>query len=471
MALTVKAYLKRGENVGKEIRRFSVDPTVAANYEYMSKKVAQVFSSLGSPDNFTLAWKDTDDDLITFSSDEELVEALGQRDGDVFRIFVREKKAARGSDGYDGGPNVREEDIFHPGVVCDGCDSPIRGPRFKCIECPDYDLCKRCESKGLHEEHQFVKFRKPQIGRTRLGGFGCNPGMWRAFSGHPGWRHWWWQQQQQQQQHCQREQQQCGSTENPKKSEGTRPKPEGTNQADPTQGYAQGYSDPTNFLRDIGQSVAQMLDPLGIDVDIDVEHNGERRKCGGGGRGHGRRFHGNIFTHGHGHGSKKCRKGKGKWKYHWSSDEEKEQGNEAAKDQAASGESPETTEEMKGAKAQDAMDTHGNEGQRREESGWTMLDESDSGSSSSRSKPTPFAPNLPQADLAVDSEADKLKDMHISTHPDERIANALSYMQGMGYDNEGGWLTHLLETKNGDINRALDAIKFGQQQPPRDGGK
>ena len=57
MALTVKAYLKRGENVGKEIRRFSVDPTVAANYEYMSKKVAQVFPSLGSPDNFTLAWK------------------------------------------------------------------------------------------------------------------------------------------------------------------------------------------------------------------------------------------------------------------------------------------------------------------------------------------------------------------------------------------------------------------------------
>ena len=46
---------------------------------------------------------------------------------------------------------------------------------------------------------------------------------------------------------------------------------------------------------------------------------------------------------------------------------------------------------------------------------------------------------------------------------DERIANALSYMQGMGYDNEGDWLTHLLETKNGDINRALDAIKFGKK--------
>ncbi|XP_071786830.1 sequestosome-1-like [Asterias amurensis] len=470
MALTVKAYLKRGENVGKEIRRFSVDPTVAANYEYMSKKVAQVFPSLGSPDNFTLAWKDTDEDLITFSSDEELVEALGQRDGDVFRIFVKETKTSRGSDGYDGrSPNVREEDIFHPGVVCDGCNSPIRGPRFKCIECPDYDLCKRCESKGLHEEHQFVKFRKPQIGRTRLGGFGCNPGMWRAFSGghgHPGWRHWWLQQQQQQQQqYCQREQQQCGSTDNPQqKSEGAGPKPEGTSQADASQGYGPGFPDPANFLRDIGQSVAQMLDPLGIDVDIDVAHNGERRKCGGG-RGHGRRFYGGGYPHGHGHGSKKCKKGKGKWKYHCSSDEEKEQGGEAAKDETVSEASPGTSEEMKGAKAQEAMDTEGNDGQRRrEESGWTMLDESDStGGSSSQSKPSPSAPTFPQTDLTVDGEADKLKDLHISTHPDERIANALSYMQAMGYDNEGGWLTHLLETKNGDINRALDAIKFGKK--------
>ena len=47
-----------------------------------------------------------------------------------------------------------------------------------------------------------------------------------------------------------------------------------------------------------------------------------------------------------------------------------------------------------------------------------MLDESDStGGSSSQSKPSPSAPTFPQIDLTVDGEADKLKDMHISTHP------------------------------------------------------
>jgi hypothetical protein len=57
MSLTVKAYLKRGENVNKEIRRFSLDQGVATNYEYLSKTVAHVFPSLGDPDNFTLAYK------------------------------------------------------------------------------------------------------------------------------------------------------------------------------------------------------------------------------------------------------------------------------------------------------------------------------------------------------------------------------------------------------------------------------
>jgi sequestosome 1 len=176
MALIVKAYLKRGENVNKEIRRFSVDPLVAANYEYMSKKVAQVFPSLGSPDNFTLAWKDSDDDMITFSSDEELVEALGQKDGDVFRIYIKPlQRRCGGQTSTDGNQRGREEDVFHPGVVCDGCESPIRGPRFKCVECPDYDLCRGCEEKGLHEEHQFVKFRRPQIGRSHCGVSIANP--------------------------------------------------------------------------------------------------------------------------------------------------------------------------------------------------------------------------------------------------------------------------------------------------------
>ena len=55
--------------------------------------------------------------------------------------------------------NQQEE--IHPGVVCDGCDSPIQGPRFKCLVCPNYDLCRTCEGKGLHMQHDKMKIASP----------------------------------------------------------------------------------------------------------------------------------------------------------------------------------------------------------------------------------------------------------------------------------------------------------------------
>ncbi|KAF9433278.1 hypothetical protein BGZ76_009668 [Entomortierella beljakovae] len=53
---------------------------------------------------------------------------------------------------------------LHNGVFCDGCDIPITGVRYKCGNCPDYDLCGNCEAspKQIHDpEHVFIKIRKP----------------------------------------------------------------------------------------------------------------------------------------------------------------------------------------------------------------------------------------------------------------------------------------------------------------------
>ena len=48
---------------------------------------------------------------------------------------------------------------IHHGVVCDGCAaSPIRGLRFKCGTCSDYDLCRTCyrQRQDIHDtEHSF----------------------------------------------------------------------------------------------------------------------------------------------------------------------------------------------------------------------------------------------------------------------------------------------------------------------------
>ena len=39
---------------------------------------------------------------------------------------------------------------IHESVICDGCQlNPIKGLRFKCDVCPDYDLCQQCLQAGV----------------------------------------------------------------------------------------------------------------------------------------------------------------------------------------------------------------------------------------------------------------------------------------------------------------------------------
>ncbi len=45
----------------------------------------------------------------------------------------------------------------HPGVSCDKCNKTIKGYRYKCLECDDYDLCQSCES-DYHSGHVLCRF-------------------------------------------------------------------------------------------------------------------------------------------------------------------------------------------------------------------------------------------------------------------------------------------------------------------------
>ena len=58
---------------------------------------------------------------------------------------------------------ARRDGYVHRQVTCNGCNTiPIRGIRYRCANCVDYDLCEQCEALQIHQKtHVFYKVRIP----------------------------------------------------------------------------------------------------------------------------------------------------------------------------------------------------------------------------------------------------------------------------------------------------------------------
>lgn len=58
---------------------------------------------------------------------------------------------------------TRRNAYVHRGCACNSCNMvPIRGIRYRCANCADFDLCEGCESQGFHNKtHIFYKVRVP----------------------------------------------------------------------------------------------------------------------------------------------------------------------------------------------------------------------------------------------------------------------------------------------------------------------
>jgi len=56
-----------------------------------------------------------------------------------------------------------EAPVLHSYCTCDRCGAtPIKGIRWKCSNCPDFDLCSACEALNLHDpSHLLLKVRIP----------------------------------------------------------------------------------------------------------------------------------------------------------------------------------------------------------------------------------------------------------------------------------------------------------------------
>ncbi|KAL8609310.1 hypothetical protein ACOMHN_060038 [Nucella lapillus] len=475
MALYVKAYLEKNDDVKGEIRRFQVPEGTVDLYRKLVIKVAEIFSL---PENtFQLFWQDNDGDFVTFSSTAELKEAVHHSADEVFRVFIKRTAAQdnKTTGGDKGGEKTSEEKIRHPGVVCDGCEGSIYGPRFKCVICPDYDLCATCEQKGIHPEHDKFKITHPQ---TAGGHGGFMPPHFRRWmhrfmkkypAGHGQW------------------QQTGGATA---AGESSSSAGESSSGAQPQGPSASATGD--EFLNNIGANIASFLDPFGIDVSYEVQHNGEEKKkgqfrgpaqgAGACGRGTGSGvWHWDIFGNGGGctrmpQGAGPSASTEGKKPAEKATPEEAtEKAAEKAAAEAAEKSAKQAAAEAAEKAAEQKAEEEAEKDAEMEEVLVTFEEEATAPKTAEAPRSKDASPTgshdddwtmLNEGETAVDGEGASASQSapREGIYPNLKVTQAVEMMRAMGFNDEGGWLTRLLETTEGDIAQALDTLKLGAQQ-------
>ncbi|XP_058524812.1 sequestosome-1 isoform X2 [Ochotona princeps] len=408
-SFTVKAYLLGKEEAAREIRRFSFcfspEPEAEAEAaagpgpcERLLARVAALFPVL-RPGGFQAHYRDEDGDLVAFSSDEELMMAMGYVKDDIFRIYIKEKKECR----REHRPHCAQEmsrNMVHPNVICDGCNGPVVGTRYKCSVCADYDLCGACEGKGLHREHSKLAFPSP-LGHFE--GFAHNRWLRKLKHGHFGWPGW-----------------EMGPPGN------WSPRPPRAGDARPS-----------------------CSAESGIEVDIDVEHGGKRSRL--------------TPASPESSSTEKCSSQPSSC----SSEPSKEDGNNEGTAQCLAEKMRKIVLEP-GAQPEEQMESDNCSGG---DDDWTHLSskEVDPSTGELQSLQMPASEGPSSLDPSQEGPTG-LKEAalypHLPPEADPRLIESLSQMLSMGFSDEGGWLTRLLQTKNYDIGAALDTIQYSKHPPP-----
>jgi len=163
MSVSFKVTLSKGEE--QETRRFLVGQEVASSLIYLKQKIATLFPAFRRSEP-VLSWVDEDGDEVVIASDEELEVALAALPGPVYKFGVKLADARK--DGNRPRMARPKSGAVHPGVICDGCDGPVLGPRYKCLTCHDFDLCGSCEARGLHVQHKMIRLPAPACKRVSV---------------------------------------------------------------------------------------------------------------------------------------------------------------------------------------------------------------------------------------------------------------------------------------------------------------
>lgn len=234
-----------------------------------------------------------------------------------------------------------------------------------------------------------------------------------------------------------------------------------------------------DFLRNVGEAVTNMLNPMGIDVLVDVEHHGQRTRCGKGKKGEKKGTKEDTCCSGDMDIPLDGEEDISIPVHHEKTTTEEDKPSNEAK--ATEGETK-TTQSVEAAAP--ATPTAPVSDESNDE--WTMVNESNAALTEIQKqvqdlslekggcRPKEIYPDLTEEVSACAPAKDEVTQVTDAVKPAEQsseaqaapapatsnpqVARALELMLAMGFTNEGGWLTQLLEVKGGDIGKALDVL-------------
>ncbi|XP_029163706.1 sequestosome-1 isoform X2 [Nylanderia fulva] len=436
-----------------ETRRFGIDADVATNYVYVCEKLQSLFPTLRRK-LFWIEWKDAENEMIKISTNEELEIAIEEMSSknNICKLYVRIQPVRDSASTL-----YNKEALLHHGVTCDVCNIMIRGFRFKCMQCENYDLCCNCMLLGHHHEHYMVRMVHQVDWLSREGRrLAHHLHKWAKYSKNDERRSY---NKSSKRRGCPAFQHPPDETQKRSKEQQQRdPSAEAATEAteeDPAEQTRHRLSQIMKIVEDNLSNITQFLDPLGINVTVMTDKDSKDKPSSS------QKTENQAST-----SEEPTKKFPGEGKK--LNDETGITTDEKTIPSTSKASSPQK-EPTTGASAEQAAEA--------EE--WTIVQPQDESSTTSRTSsisslneavPKQVAPSAPAA-TAMETEPEKAESPKQNIypslpqevreefyHPNPKIQRAVTAMMAMGFSNEGGWLTHLLVSKDGDIGKALDVL-------------
>ena len=82
-------------NEKSQVRRFLVPQDCSTSYVYLKEKLRSVFGQEIANSGFNIMWQDNEEDIVTVESDEELLIAMNELEGPVYKFNLVPSKVRK----------------------------------------------------------------------------------------------------------------------------------------------------------------------------------------------------------------------------------------------------------------------------------------------------------------------------------------------------------------------------------------